>query len=81
LKTASSNDDITMGNNLVSKATEIGDVSGFFCNKHGLKQFCVHLPEVTVLSDGVFNLISSTGMMKRGWILLGNESAITIHEQ
>jgi hypothetical protein len=39
LKTASSNDDITMGNNLVSKATEIGDVSGFYCNKHRVKQF------------------------------------------
>jgi hypothetical protein len=35
---------------------------------------------VTVLSDGVFNLISATAMMKRGWTLSGNESAITIHK-
>jgi Reverse transcriptase (RNA-dependent DNA polymerase)/Zinc knuckle len=80
VKSASSNDNITMGNNLVSKATEIGDVSGFYCNKHGVKQFRVRLPEVTVLSDGVFNLISATAMMKRGWKLSGNESAITIHK-
>jgi hypothetical protein len=62
LKTTSSNDDITTGNNLVSTATEIGDVTGYYCNKDGVKQFCVHLPEVTVLSDGVFNLISEMAM-------------------
>jgi hypothetical protein len=50
-----------MGNYLVLKATEIGDVSGFYCNKNGVKQFHVRLPEVTVLSDGVFNLISALG--------------------
>jgi hypothetical protein len=55
LKTMSSNDDITMESNLKSEATEIGDISGLYCNKHGVKQFHVHLPEVTVSSDGVFN--------------------------
>jgi hypothetical protein len=49
-------------------------------HKHGVKQFRVRLPEVTVLLDGVFNLISATAMMKRGWTLSGNESAITIHK-
>jgi hypothetical protein len=57
-----------------------GDISGFYCNKHGVKQVRVHLPEVTVLSDGVFNLISATAMMKRGWTLLGNKSAFSIHK-
>jgi hypothetical protein len=28
---------------LLWEIIEIGDVSGFYCNKHGVKQFCVWL--------------------------------------
>lgn len=78
MKSASGKDNITVGNGDQVKAMNIGDISGMICDKHGEEKNTAVISDVTLLSNGAFNLFSVTKMIKNGWSITGNEQALVL---
>ncbi|KAL7563781.1 hypothetical protein ACA910_020465 [Epithemia clementina (nom. ined.)] len=51
---------VTMGNNLVEKATQVCDLPGTKCDKAGQAEFDLMLSDVDLVPTAAFNLFSVT---------------------
>jgi hypothetical protein len=75
-RATSCEDSIAMGNGHNEAASEIADIPGVVCDKHGNKLNKATIQYVTLLSAGKFNLFSLSKMLKLGWEMGGNKTAI-----
>jgi hypothetical protein len=73
---ASEVNSITMGNGSNEKAKKIVDIPCTACDKHGNQITEVRMKDVTIIPGGKFNLFSVSKMIKEGWELGGNKTAI-----
>jgi hypothetical protein len=77
-RAASREDAITVGNGSSETASEIADIAGVVCDKHGNELHKGVLKDVTLLPTGKFNLFSLSKMLKLGWKMGGDKTAIWI---
>jgi hypothetical protein len=73
-----SNTVVVMGNGKREKVTKIGKVEGIAKDEDGINQGNIILLDVMFLSNGKYNLISITKVMKNGWKLEGNSNHIKL---
>ena len=83
VKTAEGNGNaVTVGNGESVTTKKYGNITGMWKDKHGKAQMMnkSKLQEVAHSPGTVFNLLSVTKMTSQGWILRGNEKAITLEK-
>ena len=68
--------DIVMGNGQEVVTTEVGDIQAVVCDKQGNQGIDVKLTDVAINPDGPFNLLSTSRLQQKGWILGGNDKAL-----
>jgi hypothetical protein len=71
------NSGITVGNGVTEKTSVTGDITGIICDKYGTQLQETVLTEVTLLSNGQFNLFSVRQMTNKvGWLLHGHKEKL-----
>ncbi|KAL7555591.1 hypothetical protein ACA910_003221 [Epithemia clementina (nom. ined.)] len=67
---------VTMGNNIVEKATQDCNLRGIKCDSSSQAEFDLKLSHVALVPTAAFNLFSITKLQLQGWQLGGNKEAI-----
>jgi hypothetical protein len=76
MRAASRADLIMVGNGSNESASQIVDIPGAVCDKHGNELSRGTLKDVTLLPTEKFNLFSLSKMLKLGWKMGGDKSSI-----
>ena len=71
-------DAISWGNGSSDDTATIGNMTGMICDKNGNQLHRAVMKDVRVTPTGKFNLFSLSKMMKEGWKMTGDTSAIVI---
>jgi hypothetical protein len=71
-------EDVRMGNNQVETVTLIGDIPGTVCNKRGKALHRTIIRDVHYLEGSAYNLLSTTTMQEKGWVLHGDKTIMTL---
>jgi hypothetical protein len=71
---------VTMGNKDVEQATQIGDIPGVLCDKHGNELSKTMVKDVALIPKCGYNLFSITKLLKDNWNLSGTKEQLVLQK-